>query len=495
MKKCLSLVLALFLLIGMIPAGALAADKPVHLTWMTTGDSGAEPLLENDRIVAKINELLNIDLEVIVVPEGDASKVNVAVASNDPIDVITTSWPTATVNSWIEDGVVVPITPYLDDTTPTLKAALENDFSWTAVDGEFYGYPFISQYSVSNQAMMFRQDWMEKLGLEVPTTLDELYNVLYAFTYNDPDGNGENDTYGMSHFKNGNWFFDWVFYAYGRDYADYCLDAEGNVIPVFEDPSFIPGMEYLRKLWNDGLIDPEFYMNNQTRMEEKFYQSKVGYITCYLYRHVSRIEGNLQALYPEGKLGYSLAPKGPEGDIGYKGRSKAGSMTFVSYHCKEPAVATRFIDFMISPEGRDLLMLGIEGVHYTKDGDTIIFNEEERAKDNFSPNGWCHPLTWGSFAWPVDSIYLPATEPAYERAIESCEIASTMLMPNLVGLTPNSQTEYGSVLDDLYQTSFIEMLTGKVSVEEGVKTLSEKWRAQGGETILAEVTEMYQQQK
>lgn len=45
---------------------------------------------------------------------------------------------------------------------------------------------------------MIRQDWLENLGLEMPTSLDELYDVLYAFTYNDPDGNGVDDTYGIT---------------------------------------------------------------------------------------------------------------------------------------------------------------------------------------------------------------------------------------------------------------------------------------------------------
>ena len=42
-----------------------------------------------------------------------------------------------------------------------------------------------------------RVDWLKNLGLEMPTDLDSLYDVLYAFTYDDPDGNGQQDTVGI----------------------------------------------------------------------------------------------------------------------------------------------------------------------------------------------------------------------------------------------------------------------------------------------------------
>ena len=65
--------------------------------------------------------------------------------------------------------------------------------------------------------IIFRQDWLDKLGLKYPETLDDMKNVLIAFTNNDPDGNGKNDTYGYTAEKpsssSGVTPFDWVFFA------------------------------------------------------------------------------------------------------------------------------------------------------------------------------------------------------------------------------------------------------------------------------------------
>ena len=58
------------------------------------------------------------------------------------------------------------------------------------VDGKLLCIPRITVYNGAMKTVYFRQDWLDNLGLSEPTTLDELHDVLYAFTYDDPDGNG-----------------------------------------------------------------------------------------------------------------------------------------------------------------------------------------------------------------------------------------------------------------------------------------------------------------
>ena len=470
-----------------------APEKRDDIVWLTTGDGAAKPITENDRIVAAINEKLNINLIMKIVPESDVTKVNVAMASGDLPDIVTGANGASATNQWIKDGLLLPMNDYLPS-NPNLNNLLVTDYPWSAVDGKYYGLPFVSLYKVSNQTISFRQDWLDKLGLKVPENLDEFYTTLKAFAENDPDGNQKKDTYGItSSGAVGN--FDFIFYAYGRPYADFALNDKGEVIPWFEHESFALGMQYLRKLWDEKLIDPEFMLNSKEKMEEKFYQSKAGFMTTYLFRHVNRLEGNLKKLVPEGKLGYSLPPKGPNNDFGYSGANKDGLFTAVTVNCKAPDKAMALIDFLVSKEGEELVRLGIEGVHYTKDGDKILYNEAEREKDSFAANGWCHPLAWGSLAWPIDAMYLPETEPDRDRAVESAKLAGESIKPNLVKSKPNAQVEYGKMVEDVYNQYFIDMLTGKLSLETGIPELSQKWRSQHGDEILAEANALYQAQQ
>ena len=490
--RLVSLFLCLMLVLPLLCAPASAESQDVvEMTWLTTGDSAATPIQDDDRIIEEIARRTGVKLKMQLVPEADVTKVNVAMAASDLPDIVTGAYGSAATTQWIRDGLLVPMNDYLD-TLPALKEAMA-DLGWTATDGLYYGYPYINQYKSSNQTLSFRQDWLEKLNLEVPKTLNDFYNVLVAFTKNDPDGNGEDDTYGFSSTQPiGN--FDFIFYAYGRPYADFGLSADGQVIPWFEGECFKPGMEYLCKLWNEGLIDPEFMLNSKEKMEEKFYQSKIGYMTTYLFRHVSRIENNLKQIVSEGKLGFSYPPQGPDGSFGYAGAGRDGLFTSVTMACKNPEKAYALIDFLLSEEGENLVRNGIEGIHYTMDGDKIVYNEEERAKDGFAANGWCHPLAWGSLNWPIDAQYLPETEPERDRALESARIAGESLKPNLIARKPNSQIEYGKMLDDIYNQYFIDMLTGKLDIDTGIAELSEKWRSQNGDAVLQEANELYQSQ-
>ena len=477
-------------------AAPAAAEQPApaevsDIVWLTTGDMGARPLLDTDRIQEAINEKLGINLQVNVVADGDFTRVNVAMAAGDFPDVVTGQFGSSAARQWVNDGALVPLNNYWDN-APTLRNIMQNDLSWSAVNGNFYGYVFLTGRGVGNVPLSFRQDWLDNLGLEVPYTLDEFYEVIRAFTQDDPDGNGIDDTWALSGTSVNS--FDFIFFAHGMPYAEFSVDANGQVIPWHEDPAFRPGMEFLRKIFERGYVDPEFMMNDQSRLEERFYQSRVGFYNGAMFRHVNRVESNLQAVTPEGRLGFSYPPRGPGGHRGMVRGNLGGFITGVTIGSEAREKATNFIDFMISQEGQDLVRLGIEGIHFSRDGDQITYYEDEREIDNFSPNGWAHPLAWGSFFWPLQAAYLPYTEPQRDRALESVAIASAVMVPTMLNTLPDTRVELGSILDDIYAQYFIDMITGRLSIDEGIERLTTEWRRQGGDRVLEEAQAIFDAQ-
>ncbi|MCC2686847.1 MAG: transporter substrate-binding protein [Paenibacillaceae bacterium] len=229
-----------------------SGDTPT-ITWLRPGDLASKVGDADDRIIQEIDKRLGIKLVVKMVPQNDVNKITVAMASGDYPDIVTMAYPNASVNQWIKDGILLPLNDYLKE-MPTVKQTLEKEVPWSAVDGKYYGNVFLTQQKVSNVALMYRKDWLDKLKLKAPTTLDEFYNVMKAFRTKDPDGNGKEDTYGMTAFTGNSSApmtnLDWVFYAYGLPYADWAQDAKGNIIPRFEHPAFKQGMEYLNKLYS-----------------------------------------------------------------------------------------------------------------------------------------------------------------------------------------------------------------------------------------------------
>lgn len=104
---------------------------------------------------------------------------------------------------YVESGAIADISEALERyATPELKEYLAVDgglaMDALSMNGALYGLPKMGNAYDSANLMFVRQDWLDNLGLKMPETMEELKEVAYAFTYNDPDGNGKDDTYGLA---------------------------------------------------------------------------------------------------------------------------------------------------------------------------------------------------------------------------------------------------------------------------------------------------------
>lgn len=170
-------------------------------------------------------------------------------------------------------------------------------------DGNYYGLPFFTQRNAANGCIVVNGKWLKNLGLTYPTKISEMTEMLRAATQDDPDQDGKNDTFGY-----GSSNFAWVYYAFGREYGDYGLTADGKVTAWFDFARFPEAMTYIKNLYGSGFIDPEYMISTAIQNEEKFYQGTIGSCVFALFRHVSRIEGNLKAVDPDTWIEYGLPP-------------------------------------------------------------------------------------------------------------------------------------------------------------------------------------------
>lgn len=125
-----------------------------------------------------------------------------------------------------------------------------------SVDGKLIAIPrtrVVGRYGLS-----YRQDWAEALGVELPenATPDDVYNMLYAFTYNDPDGNGQDDTIGMEMTSyTGPFDIIQTWFGCGNGWQD----VDGQLMPVWTTDNYFEAVEYIKKLYDDGLMPKDFY--------------------------------------------------------------------------------------------------------------------------------------------------------------------------------------------------------------------------------------------
>ena len=165
---------------------------------------------------------------------------------------------------------------------------------------------------------IYRKDWADKLGFAKPETVDQLYAMSKAFTVNDPDGNGKQDTWGMTNAGDA-WNLQDLFAAYDARTNNFGADCivydpnENAWIDTMLKPEMIDALTFINKIYKEGILDPECFVNNSSAMRTKMYSGKYGsvfYGYWWGYGQPAALLENLAKNAPEAKIDYILALKG-----------------------------------------------------------------------------------------------------------------------------------------------------------------------------------------
>lgn len=233
----------------------------------------------------------NIYLDILynVDPSQAETKLSTAIMSGDYPDIIQTT--AAEYKNYVESGVIADVTDvYEQYASEELKEYMNYDGGMAVgaleVDGRIYGLPKMDDPYSNSNVMFIRQDWLDNLGLEVPKTMDELREVAYAFTHDDPDGNGQNDTYGLALdgvniLNNSVGDADPIFNAFGCYLGDngmtYIEDENGEIT---WGGANVEGMKaaltFLQGLYQDGSIATDFITMDSTSVFEETGAGRCG---------------------------------------------------------------------------------------------------------------------------------------------------------------------------------------------------------------------------
>ncbi|GIQ64193.1 hypothetical protein PACILC2_27610 [Paenibacillus cisolokensis] len=349
--------------------GANQASAPVTIN-MTLPGTGL-PTPDNDDIKKALDEKLGTDIQLTAIQSGDDynNQLRVRMSAGNYPDLFTTSY--TYLKEFAEKGLILDLTPYLEKELKPAKDFITNLSSediWkkVTVNGKIYAIPRVPDVPFSS--FWIRQDWLDNLKLNPPTTLDELFEVAKAFTEQDPDGNKKNDTYGIT----GQKFdaFSPVFGAYGVGQPGTFYEKDGNVINAYYDPNMPEALAFIKKLIDAGVVDPELMTNKGTVDQQKAFQGKAG-IIFKGWIEISKDEfvNQYKTINPKAEWVHIDAPKGPAGQFN-------GSFDFdmpSRYYAipkameKDKAKLQKIFDlinYVSGEEGNDLVMYGIEGKHY-----------------------------------------------------------------------------------------------------------------------------------
>ncbi len=333
---------------------------------------------DNDRVLQHLESKFNLKLHLNGAPwEGYLDKLGVKISTGETPDLFFSIPDQPNYKTWIDNGILLPISDYFDQ-APNLKALFETEqFKNLKINDKYYFLPMISV--ANNHAIYYRKDWLDKVGLKEPTNIDEFYEMIKAFTLDDPDGNNKNDTIGLSGSKVLEWF-DPLQTAFGlRPFWN------KNDQGIYEPYQFTEGyknyLAWMANAYKEGFIQKEFFLYDDPQKDETFFSGKSGVLISHSGWKTDEVMQKLTGVNPEAELGLLTPPDGPGGQGGMHGGGGWWGGWSISADAKDPERLVQLLDYLLSPEGQMLRLHGVEGIHYSMEADKVVANVEERKKE------------------------------------------------------------------------------------------------------------------
>ncbi|GAA3404224.1 extracellular solute-binding protein [Paenibacillus hodogayensis] len=367
--------------------GKPAAPVALNVTLTGTG----LPMPESDVIKQQLDKKLGIDLTLapFQTPDDYSKQIRLRISAGNYPDLFQVTYPE--LKEYADKGLLLDLTPYFGkelkpagDFVTSLGSELLKKASY---NGKVYAVP--RNGDAPFDAFWIRKDWLDKLNLKAPTTLDELLAVSKAFTDNDPDGNGKKDTYGIL----GGEFsaFAQVLGAYGTSnpFAGAFYKKDEKLMNAFYDPGMPEALAAMKKLIDAGVVDPEIMTNKSNEIQQKAFQGKGG-IVNYPWTGIVKDEFVTQykTVNPKAEWINIPSPSGPAGqfdgafDYDRPGRLLAIPKTLEKDKAKLQKVFD-LINYVSSKEGNELVMYGIEGKHYNKQDGKFVLTELMTKEGNY----------------------------------------------------------------------------------------------------------------
>jgi putative aldouronate transport system substrate-binding protein len=350
------------------PAGN-TANKPVQSDnqllpiQMVAGLYNEAPDM-NNAFWSELQKRLNIKLDVNWIPSGDFdTKLDLILSSGSLPEIV--AYPNQTLSasmiSAIKNGAFWDLTPLLGDLSayPNLKNNLPpNALKYLSLNGKIYSLP--RTRSRIDESLNIRKDWLDKLNIPVPTTLDEYRSALKKIVDSDPSGKGTFGIIGNGTIVNdGDGTFEAAFGAYKPNY-----DGDGGMIWHQLTNPYSDMVDYFRQLYQDGSLAKEFSTMKVAQAQEIV---SAGRTATYVrsVKWLYGFETAAKKVQPDAQI-MALPPlKGP-GGYNVELSTAVNGGFYISKKVPEDKVKRilKYLDSSASKEMTDFAYNGVEGVHY-----------------------------------------------------------------------------------------------------------------------------------
>ncbi|WP_249327616.1 extracellular solute-binding protein [Devosia litorisediminis] len=298
-----------------------------------------------------------------------AEAMNLLLAQGNMPDIVGGNLIQQPVNQYGPEGAFLPLNDLVKEHAPHIQAFWDSHpglmEAISAYDGNYYYIPYLPDGEFG-RAWYIRQDWLDKLGLEQPQTVDEYHDVLVAFRDQDPNGNGKKDEipYFARQWEEVNRLLTlWDARSSGSDtYHDFYVNGDGKLVHPYAQEAYRVGLGHIADWYAEGLIDAEIFTRGSSSRDyllsenlggstHDWFASTSGYNAAL----ADKIDGFnfIPFLPPASAAGVRMEehrriPIKPDGWA-------------ISYMNEHPIETIKYFDFFFTEEGRNLSNFGVEG--------------------------------------------------------------------------------------------------------------------------------------
>ncbi|WP_274366110.1 extracellular solute-binding protein [Paenibacillus thermotolerans] len=478
----------------------------------------------NNRYTKAILDRLNIEVQFPIVVKGEAAgeKANLMIASNDLTDTMVVGYDQYL--QMIEAGQIEDITDEFNDyASQQVKDVLKTDggkaMQLATVDGKLYGVPTMGTLHNSDPVLWLRKDWLDKVGLPEPKTIDDLAPILKAFIEQDPDGNGQKDTVGLPGFQDFTketaqmFGFD-PFFDHFKSYTRIWVKGDDGTVQYGSiQPQTKDALAKLREFYKQGLVSKEFPIMKSDQAAELVVSNKAGAFFGPWWSGWYPLNDAIRNDPKADWRAYSLL--NADGKAAAKQETPIGGISVVRKGYKHPEAMIKLVNFayqmqlddpnvaggdpyagMPLPNWQtlpvalalwraDSVVLDHTGILAASKGEPLPEGVMGATLENYKTQGefWAKGIDWlrqnpDHYGEPISRIY--GVQPIVDNNVES-------IYSEFYGTTKTM----GRKMTNLYKLevdSFIKIITGEKDLDyfdEFVK----QWKQQGGDEITKEVND------
>ncbi|WP_261301586.1 extracellular solute-binding protein [Paenibacillus andongensis] len=427
------------------------------------------------------------------------NQLNLKIASGEMPDLFLPN--SGIENSLAKNGAIADLTDLLPKYAPNLWEAIPKDM-WDVVkandptgQGRIYYIPGMVDYG--RYSGMIRKDWLDKLGLQMPKTQDEYVKVLEAFRDKDPNGNGQKDELPTGGRQEARWM-DQLFAMYGvamfEGYPDWDM-YDGKLTYSAVSPNMKSALEFISKLYKDGLIDKESLLNDKAKWDGKVAANKAGnyfhwaeQTNLYLdnLQKNSGVKGNFASLPIPEVQGY-------KGFYTWKRFTPPAWVVKNQKDQKKLMATLKLLNNMYDKKNWNALYLGVEGMHYTmKDGKAIKLPDDKSTQENLILDPYAKIST---LDFTTNLLKSTASEDRMWEIDQTVQIMQdAQKYAKVIAGDGMPASVYDGFPDINSRTLYIEyaskIITGQFPISK-FDEFVEKWNKSGGEEVTKRAREWY----